>query len=64
MVTDNANWDRMFEYGGQQVPTHHLRHLVSRAALGATVFFNDVHHAAMGNSEQNILVFIHSRFRL
>ncbi len=43
VVTDNANWDRMWEYGGQQVPTHHLRDLMSQAALGAGVFFNDVH---------------------
>ena len=43
MVTDNANWDRMWEWGGQQIPVHHLRHLVSRAAMGARIFFPDVH---------------------
>ncbi len=43
VVTDEANWDRMWEWGGQQVPTHHLRHLVSRAALGSDVFMIDVH---------------------
>lgn len=42
-VTDNANWDRMWEYAGQQVPTHHLRNLASAAALGAHLFFNDIH---------------------
>ena len=43
MVTDNANFDRMWEWGGQQVPVHHLRHLVSRASMGADFFFNSVH---------------------
>lgn len=43
VVTDEANWDRMWEWGGQQVPVHHLRHLVSRAALGSDVFMIDVH---------------------
>ncbi len=43
MVTDNANFDRMFEYGGQQVIIHHLRNLVSTASLGAEVFFNSIH---------------------
>ena len=38
MVTDNSNFHRMFEWGGQQVPVHHFRHFVSRAALGADVF--------------------------
>ena len=43
MVTDNANFDRMWEWAGQQVVTHHLRHLISRASLGADVFFNSIH---------------------
>lgn len=43
MVTDNANFDRMWEWAGQQVVSHHLRHLVSRASLGADVFFNSIH---------------------
>lgn len=43
MVTDNANFDRMWEWAGHQVLHHHLRHLVSRAALGADVFFNNIH---------------------
>jgi hypothetical protein len=42
MTTDNANWDRMWEYGGQQVPSPHLPHLVSQAALGADLCFNDI----------------------
>lgn len=29
MVTDNANFDRMWEWAGQQVLNHHLRHLMS-----------------------------------
>jgi len=43
MVTDNANFDRMWEWAGQQVLNHHLRHLMSRAALSADVFFNSIH---------------------
>ncbi|MFC1712246.1 PQQ-binding-like beta-propeller repeat protein [Candidatus Poribacteria bacterium] len=43
MVTDNANWDRMWEWAGQQVLSHHLRHLISRASLGADVFLNSIH---------------------
>jgi hypothetical protein len=43
MVTDNANFDRMWEWAGHQVLNHHLRHLVSRAAWGADVFFNTIH---------------------
>lgn len=43
VVTDNANFDRMFEWGGQQVIVHHLRNLVSTASMGADVFFNDIH---------------------
>jgi hypothetical protein len=43
MVTDNANFDRMWEWAGHQVLNHHLRHLVSRASLGSDVFFNSIH---------------------
>jgi len=43
MVTDNANFDRMWEWAGQQVLTHHIRHLVSRASFGADIFVNDIH---------------------
>ena len=43
IVTDNANFDRMWEWAGQQVLNHHLRHLVSRASLGSDVFFNSIH---------------------
>lgn len=43
MVTDNANFDRMFEWGGQQVITHHLRNLVSTASLGADIFINNIY---------------------
>ncbi|MCF6333118.1 MAG: PQQ-binding-like beta-propeller repeat protein [Draconibacterium sp.] len=49
MVTDNANFDRMWEWGGQQVLSHHLRHLVSRASLGADVFMNDIHQGSFTN---------------
>ena len=42
VVTDNANSDRMWEYAGQQVFSHHFRQLVSTAALGADVFYNSL----------------------
>jgi hypothetical protein len=40
VTTDNSNFDRMFEWGGQQIINHHLRNLISSAALGADVFYN------------------------
>lgn len=43
VVTDNACFDRMWEWSSQQVLSHHLRHLVSRACLGADVFFTNIH---------------------
>jgi hypothetical protein len=42
-VTDNANFDRMFEWGAQQIITHHFRNLVSTASMGADMFFSDIH---------------------
>lgn len=47
-VTDDANFNRMFEWGGQQIVTHHLRSLVSTAALGADIFLSDIHGGAGG----------------
>ena len=43
VVTDNACFDRMWEWSSQQVQNHHLRQLIANAALGATVFFTSVH---------------------
>ena len=43
MVTDNACFDRMWEWSSQQLQNHHLRHLAGNASLGAAVFFNSVH---------------------
>jgi hypothetical protein len=42
-TTDNSNFDRMFEWAGQQTITHHFRNLVSTASLGSNVFFNTLH---------------------
>jgi len=50
MVTDNANFDRMWEWAGQQLPNHHLRHLVSRASLGSDLFFNSIHQGPFTES--------------
>jgi hypothetical protein len=48
LVTDNANFDRMWEYAGQQVLSHHFRQLVSTAALGADVFYNTIPREPLG----------------
>lgn len=50
IVTDNANFDRMWEWGGQQILSHHIRHMVSRAALGARVFVVDIHQGPFTES--------------
>jgi hypothetical protein len=47
-VTDDANFNRMFEWGSQQILTHHLRGLVSSAALGADMFLSDIHAGIRG----------------
>ncbi|MBL9212978.1 MAG: PQQ-binding-like beta-propeller repeat protein [Opitutaceae bacterium] len=47
-VTDDANFNRMFEWGGQQIVHHHLRNLVSTAALGADIFLSDIHAGVRG----------------
>lgn len=47
-VTDDANFNRMFEWGGQQILSHHLRNLVSTAAMGADVFLSDIHAGVRG----------------
>jgi hypothetical protein len=49
VVTDNANFDRMWEWAGHQVINHHLRHLASRASLGSDVFFNSIHQGPFSN---------------
>jgi len=56
MVTDNANFDRMWEWAGHQVIHHHLRHLISRASLGADVFFNSIHQGPFSNDLYTQLV--------
>ena len=47
-VTDDANFNRMFEWGGQQILTHHLRNLVSTAAMGADIYLSDIHAGVRG----------------
>ena len=47
-VTDDANFNRMFEWGAQQILTHHLRTLVSTASMGADVFLSDIHAGVAG----------------
>ena len=56
MVTDNVNFDRMWEWAGHQVVHHHLRHLISRASLGADVFFNSIHQGPFSSAIYTQLV--------
>ena len=48
VTTDQANFDRMHEWGAQQVVTHHLRNLVCSASLGADIFYNTLEIADLG----------------
>jgi hypothetical protein len=41
--TDNACFDRMWEWSSQQIFSHHLRNMVSCAAQGSDVYFNGIH---------------------
>jgi lambda-carrageenase len=43
VVTDDACFDRMWEWSSQQVMSLHVRHSIANAAAGAEVFFNSVH---------------------
>lgn len=44
-VTDNACFDRMWEWSSQQVMSHYTRKIAMRAALGADNFLVDIHQA-------------------
>ena len=48
VTTDQANFDRMHEWGAQQVITHHLRNLVCSASMGADIFYNTLEIADLG----------------
>lgn len=41
--TDNACFNRSFEWSSQQIFSHHLRNMVSCAAQGSDVYFNGIH---------------------
>ncbi len=41
--TDNACFNRSWEWSSQQVFSHHIRNLVSGASLGSDVYFNAIH---------------------
>ncbi|MBF0199573.1 MAG: hypothetical protein HQL32_17790, partial [Planctomycetes bacterium] len=41
-VTDNATFARTWEWSSQQTVSHHLRHLMSTASMGADVFTIDI----------------------
>ena len=41
--TDNACFNRSWEWSSQQVFSHHIRNLVSCASLGSDVYFNAIH---------------------
>jgi lambda-carrageenase len=44
-VTDNACFDRMWEWSSQQVLSHYIRKIAMRASLGADNFLVDIHQA-------------------
>lgn len=46
-VTDNACFDRMWEWSSQQVLSTYLRHLIMRAAYGSDIFSIDIHQGPM-----------------
>jgi len=50
IVTDNACFDRMWEWSSQQVLSHHFRHMVSRASYGADVHYNSIHQGEFSAS--------------
>ncbi len=41
--TDNACFNRSWEWSSQQVFSHHIRNLVSNASMGSDIFFNAIH---------------------
>lgn len=41
-VTDNAAFDRMWEWSSQQVLSHHIREMVMGASHGSDIFFIDI----------------------
>jgi len=41
--TDNACFNRSWEWSSQQVLSHHLRNLISCASLGSDIYFNSIH---------------------
>ena len=41
--TDNACFNRSWEWSSQQVFSHHMRNLISCASLGSDVYFNAIH---------------------
>ncbi len=56
--TDNACFDRMWEWSSQQVFSHHLRNLVSCASQGADIYFNAVHQGPFSPTlEKQLLPF-------
>jgi len=45
VVTDNAVFQRFFEWSSQQIMSHYYRNMVLNAAMGANLFFIDIHQA-------------------
>jgi|GEM_PF-2462443 len=54
--TDNACFERMWEWSSQQVFSHHLRNLVSCAAQGADVYFNSIHQGPFSTALETQLL--------
>jgi len=45
VVTDNACFNRMWEYSSQQIMSHYVRNMVLNASMGSDFYFIDVHSA-------------------
>jgi lambda-carrageenase len=55
-VTDNACFDRMWEWSSQQVMSHYLRKMAMRASLGAEIYLIDIHQARFESALREQLV--------
>jgi len=56
--TDNACFNRSWEWSSQQVLSHHIRNLVSCASQGSDIYFNAIHQGPFSTAlEGQLMVF-------
>ncbi len=55
MTTDNANFDRMFEWGAQEIFSHHFRNLVANASSGSDFFYNSFQKTITNNENAELV---------